>query len=77
MGISEEQARGAKPSAVMFLLAFVCGLFIAAVLAVVVRHFPPVTPLRGAQVGTFCWIGFAGATSYAKVSLRRSHGSSG
>jgi hypothetical protein len=67
MGISEEQARGARPNPVMFLLAFVCGLLIAAALAVVVRHFPPVTPLRGALVGTFCWIGFAGATSYANV----------
>jgi len=49
----------------MYLLAFLCGLLSAAALAVVLKHFDNVTLLRGAIIGAGCWLGFAGATSYA------------
>ncbi len=58
-------ASGAMP--IRFLLAFVCGTLSAWVLAVVLNHFVEPTPLRGALVGALCWLGFAGATSYANA----------
>jgi hypothetical protein len=30
-----------------------------------VNHFQDLTALRGAMIGAFCWLGFAGATSFA------------
>jgi hypothetical protein len=68
MGKSEAELKapsGAMPA--MYLQAFLCGLLSAWVLAVILRHFDPVTPLRGAAVGALCWLGFAGATSYASA----------
>jgi hypothetical protein len=34
-------------------------------MAVLLNHFVNLTPLRGALVGVLCWVGFAGATSFA------------
>ena len=34
-------------------------------MAIVVAHFGNYSALRGAEVGVLCWLGFAGATSYA------------
>src|SRR2546428_9735535 len=66
MGKSEEEMKAASgPMPLLLLMAFISGLIIAASLAVVIRHLPPVTPLRGALVGVFCWVGFAAATSLA------------
>jgi len=65
MGKSEEEMKAAGPSPLLFLMAFICGLLIAASLAVVLKHFLPITPLRGAEVGVLCWVGFAAATSLA------------
>ena len=67
MGKSEEEmrAQGARPS--QFVLAFLCGLIIAAVLAIILNHFEPVTIARGALLGVLCWIGFAGTTSFANA----------
>ena len=66
MGKSEEEMKAASgPMPLLLLMAFICGLLIAASLAVVIRHLPPVTPTRGALVGVFCWVGFAASTSLA------------
>ncbi len=69
MGKSEAEFKASSflPAPVLFGLAFVCGLTSAAALAVILNHFNNVTPLRGALVGLLCWIGFAGATSFANV----------
>jgi hypothetical protein len=53
----------------MYAVAFVTALLIAWVMAIVVNHFPPVTPLRGAEVGFLCWLGFAAATSFATATF--------
>jgi hypothetical protein len=66
MGKSEEEMKAASgPMPLLLLMAFICGLLIAASLAVVLKHFPPITPLRGAEVGVLCWVGFVAATSLA------------
>ena len=72
MGKTEEEliAYMASPKAkrempLMYAMAFVTGLLIAWVMAIVVNHFPPATALRGAEVGAICWLGFAAATSFA------------
>ncbi|MEA2694024.1 MAG: hypothetical protein QOJ16_3411 [Acidobacteriota bacterium] len=58
-------AAGTGPMPLMYLAAFLCGLLSAWVLAIILNHFVNLTPLRGALVGVLCWLGFAGATSYA------------
>jgi len=66
MGIPEEKMKegsGAMP--VLFLLAFLCGLVISYIMAIVINHFAPFSPMRGAMVGTMMWAGFAGPTSFA------------
>ena len=67
MGISEEQMK-AKPSApmpVLLIQAFICGLLISWMLAIIINHFPPYHAVHGALAGAACWLGFAAATSYA------------
>lgn len=34
-------------------------------LAIILNHFGSVNAVRGAEVGAVCWLGFAGATSFA------------
>ena len=67
MGISEEKMKegsgGAMPF--LFVLAFLCGLMSAYILAIVINHFAPFSILRGAMVGLICWVGFAAPTSFA------------
>jgi len=66
MGKTEEELKAVgktSPMAMMYVLAFLCGLVIAFALAVVMNHFTQLTLARGAMVGAICWI-FAGATSY-------------
>jgi hypothetical protein len=72
MGKSEEEMKAymASPKAkrempLMYATAFVTALVIAWVMAIVVNHFPPQSLLRGAEVGTLCWLGFTATTSYA------------
>ena len=70
MGKSEADMKAGSSGAimpVMFLLAFVCGLLAAWTLAVILGHFEAVTPMGGAMVGALCWLGFAGATSFANA----------
>jgi hypothetical protein len=69
-GKTDEQMKAeaaGKNMPFLFIQAFVCGLLVAFVMAIVVRHFPPITPMKGMLVGIACWLGFAGATSYANV----------
>lgn len=67
MGISEEKMKEGSGGAMPFLLvlAFLCGLMSAYILAIVINHFAPFSILRGAMVGLFCWVGFAAPTSFA------------
>ena len=72
MGKSEEEMKTymASPKAkkempLMYAMAFVTAVVIAWVMAIVVNHFPPVTVIRGVEVGALCWLGFAAATSLA------------
>ena len=50
---------------VMYGMALITALLTAWVMAIVVAHFGNYSALRGAEVGALCWLGFAGATSYA------------
>ena len=66
MGIPEEKMKegsGAMP--ILFLMAFLCALLSAYILAIVINHFAPFSIMRGAMVGLFCWVGFAAPTSFA------------
>jgi hypothetical protein len=72
MGKTEEEMKAymASPKAkrempLMYGMAFVTALVTAWVMAIVVNHFAPPSVLRGAEVGTLCWLGFAATTSYA------------
>ena len=72
MGKTEEEMKAymATPKAkrempLMYGMALVTALVIAWAMAVMVNHFPPVTVLRGVEVGIVCWLGFAAATSFA------------
>jgi hypothetical protein len=68
MGKTDEEMKAASASSPMPLLlfgAFVCGALISFAMAVMVNHFPPITAVRGIEIGAFCWLGFAGSTSFA------------
>jgi hypothetical protein len=69
IGKTEEEMKAASPAPapLMFLAAFVCGFLVSLVLAVLLNHFINMSALRGAEVGAGCWLGFAGATSFANV----------
>jgi len=65
MGKTEEELKAAANSAaISYLSVFICGLLSSLVMAIILNHFNDLTPLRGAEVGVVCWVGFAGATSY-------------
>ncbi len=69
IGKTEEQLRAgpSAPMPLMFLFAFICGFLVALVLAIVLSHFSDVNALCGAEIGALCWVGFAGATSFANA----------
>jgi hypothetical protein len=68
MGKSEADMKaGSSIMPLVFLQAALCGAVISWALAVLLNHFVNLTPLRGAMVGVMCWLGFAGATSYANI----------
>ncbi len=69
MGKSEAELRAGSTGAmpVLYLLAFLCALLSAWVLAIIINRFGDLAPLQGAVVGALCWLGFAGATSYANA----------
>ena len=65
MGKTEDELKAASSSMPLaYLSVFLCGLITSFALAVLLNHFTGITPLRGAEVGVLCWLGFAGATSY-------------
>ncbi|PYO80641.1 MAG: hypothetical protein DMD63_00205 [Gemmatimonadetes bacterium] len=78
-GRTEEQMRAEAAKAnmpVMYFIAFVCGLIIAWGIAVLANHFPPATPLsgaewamRGAKLGLFSWFAFVAPTSFANATF--------
>jgi len=58
-----KEGSGAMP--VLFLMAFLCALVQSYILAIIINHFAPFSLMRGAMVGTICWVGFAAPTSFA------------
>jgi hypothetical protein len=66
MGKTEEEMRAnAGSPALMFVLAFLCGLVSAYVLAAFLNHHEPLTLARGAKVGAACWLGFTAPPTLA------------
>jgi hypothetical protein len=68
---SEDELKeaAARAGAVPYILVFICALLTALVLAIILNHFSPVTPLRGALLGALSWIGFAAATSFGTATF--------
>jgi hypothetical protein len=58
----EEMSGGAHPA--LYLQVFICGLVTAFVMALLLNHFHDPGLHVGLMIGTFAWLGFAGATSY-------------
>jgi hypothetical protein len=52
---------------VMYIQAFVCGLVTAYALAVILRHFEPLSLVKGMLVAVICWAGFTAVTSYGSA----------
>lgn len=69
IGKTEEEMKAGQsvPAPLMFLSAFVSGLLVAFVLAVLLSHFANVNALRGAEVAAGCWLAFAGGTSFSTM----------
>ena len=67
MNKSEEELRAAGGGTMAYVIVFVASLLTAYTIAVLLNHFPPVTPLRSTLVAILCWIGFTAATSFATV----------
>lgn len=66
MGKSEEEMKAnAGPMPVIFLIAFLCGLLTAYVLAAFLNHHQPLTIARGAKIGAACWLGFTAPSTLA------------
>ena len=66
MGKSEEEMKAkAGPMPLNLLIAFLCGLVSAYVLAALLNHHEPVTLARGAKLGAVCWAGFTAAPTLA------------
>jgi hypothetical protein len=77
-GRTEEEMRAQAASAnmpLMYASAFITGLIIAAVLAIILAHISRdpviaepggrISAAHGAIIGFTCWLGFAATTSYA------------
>jgi glucan phosphoethanolaminetransferase (alkaline phosphatase superfamily) len=69
MGKSDDEIKAAAPGPLPFALVFVCAIFTALVMAIILNHFSPVTPLRGLLLGVLSWIGFAAATSFGTATF--------
>ncbi|MDB4874821.1 MAG: hypothetical protein JWM41_1267 [Gemmatimonadetes bacterium] len=63
----EEITAGGGASPGMYVQVFICGLLVAAALAVILNHFVNLTLARGIGVAVLCWLGFAAATSYGSA----------
>jgi hypothetical protein len=64
MGKSDEELRSGGGGAAPYVIVFFCGLATAYTIAVLLNHFPPVTPLRSTLLAILCWVGFTAATSF-------------
>ena len=65
LGKSEEELKAnAGNMPLSYVFVFLCGLVTAWIMALVVGNFSPATAVDGALIGAFCWLGFAGATSF-------------
>ncbi len=65
-GKTEEQMKAEAANAnmpIMYLSAFVASLLTAWVMAIILARYSP-SAMVGAHIAFFCWLGFAGATSY-------------
>jgi hypothetical protein len=69
MGKTDEELKASTsgPAPLMFLGAFVCGLLISIVLAMLLHHFGPHGVFFGMHLGALCWLGFAAPTSFANA----------
>jgi hypothetical protein len=68
MGLSDEDIKKAASSSnmpMMYLMAFVCGLLVSGAMAVIIGKSGDVSIISGVLLGAICWLGFAGATSFA------------
>jgi len=66
MGKTEDELRAnAGPVPLNFLIAFLCGVVSAYVLAAFLNHHQPPTLWRGAKIGAACWLGFTAPSSLA------------
>ena len=66
-GVTEEEMKAKSQGSVpiLYLQGFITGVIVSWAMAVMLNHFVDLTFLRAALVGVLCWLGFAGATSYA------------
>jgi hypothetical protein len=71
MNKSEDEMKEAAAGAGAgpYILVFFCALLTALVLAILLNHFKPITPLRGALLGALCWLGFAASTSFGTATF--------
>jgi fluoride ion exporter CrcB/FEX len=70
MDKSEEELRAkAGPMPVNLIIAFLCGLVAAYVLAALLNHHQPPTIARGAKIGAACWLGFTATSSLATATF--------
>jgi len=70
MGKTEEEMKASAGSMpVNFLLAFLCGVVSAWVLAALLNHHEPITVARGAKLGAVCWLGFTAPPSLATAGF--------
>jgi hypothetical protein len=68
MGLSEEDIKKGASSSnmpLMYAMAFVCGLLVSGAMAIIIGKCGETSILGGALLGGICWLGFAGATSFA------------
>jgi len=70
MGKSPEELKAnAGPMPVNLLIAFICGLISAYVLAALMNHHQPVDIARGAKLGAVCWLGFTAPPTLATATF--------
>jgi hypothetical protein len=69
MNKTEEELKAGAPGAMPFVIVFIAALVTALVLAMIENHFKPMTAVRGALLGAFCWLGFAAPTSFGTATF--------
>ena len=62
MGVIDPQR---SPGAALFLQLFICALFTSWGMAMILSHAGSMEAGRAVGFAILCWLGFAGATSYA------------